>query len=243
MKTPFDNGGSWKKEKNPHNREYNIEDNHLPLEKFKEMDYLAVEQYHLPVELMMENAGLHLARLIVHFLPRRGNVLIGIGPGNNGGGGLVAARRLSAWGFQVHLDIPVRKLNKLTSVQLERARAIGVSIDPLTDPQVFVDAYLGFSQRLPLPEPIQQAIEASKTFSCPKISLDLPTGFDKNTGDTLFTPGSILTLAAMKTELLTLSGKAEFFLADLGIPEAVYDLFGISQPYPFRYSGLLKCIF
>lgn len=222
---------------------YNIEDNHLPLEKFKEMDYLAVERYHLPVELMMENAGLQLARLVVKFLPHGGKILIGIGPGNNGGGGLVAARRLAAWGFQVHLDIPVSNLNELAGVQLERARATGVSSDPLTDPHIFVDAYLGFSQRLPLPEPVQRSVETSKAFSCPKISLDIPTGFNRNTGDSLFTPGHILTLAAMKTELLSLSGKAEFFLADLGIPKAMYDLFGISQPYPFRDSGLLKCIF
>ena len=35
----------------------------LSLESFKEMDYLAVEKYELPIELLMENAGLQLARL------------------------------------------------------------------------------------------------------------------------------------------------------------------------------------
>jgi len=42
---------------------------HLSVEMFREMDYLAVNEYLLPIELMMENAGLHLARLVTHFLP------------------------------------------------------------------------------------------------------------------------------------------------------------------------------
>ena len=37
----------------------------LALASFKEMDYPAVEQYALPIELMMENTGLQLARLII----------------------------------------------------------------------------------------------------------------------------------------------------------------------------------
>ena len=45
------------------------QNDHLPIEKFREMDYLVVNEYQLPVELMMENAGLHLARLVTHFLP------------------------------------------------------------------------------------------------------------------------------------------------------------------------------
>jgi NAD(P)H-hydrate repair Nnr-like enzyme with NAD(P)H-hydrate epimerase domain len=36
----------------------------LSLEAFKEMDYWAVEKYNLSIQLMMENAGLQLARLI-----------------------------------------------------------------------------------------------------------------------------------------------------------------------------------
>lgn len=37
----------------------------LTLDHFKKMDYYAVENYNLPIELMMENAGLQLANLIV----------------------------------------------------------------------------------------------------------------------------------------------------------------------------------
>lgn len=73
----------------------------LSLETFKELDYLVVEQYHMPIELMMENAGLQLARLIALSATKKSIIVIGIGNGNNGGGGLVAVRRLAAWGFNV----------------------------------------------------------------------------------------------------------------------------------------------
>ncbi|MCF6358012.1 MAG: hypothetical protein L3J54_09430 [Draconibacterium sp.] len=35
----------------------------LELESFREMDYFVVKNYNLPIELMMENAGLQLANL------------------------------------------------------------------------------------------------------------------------------------------------------------------------------------
>ncbi len=79
----------------------------LSLESFKKMDYLAVEKYDLPIELMMENAGLQLARLIALKATKNSKITIGVGNGNNGGGGLVAARRLAAWGYDVYLDLAV----------------------------------------------------------------------------------------------------------------------------------------
>ena len=216
---------------------------HLPVEKFREMDYQAVNEYLLPIELMMENAGLHLARLIANILPDPGTVLIGIGPGNNGGGGLVAARRLSAWGYQVLLDVPVKELNQLPKTQLARALAFGTEIDTIGNPDIFIDAYLGFSQRLPLSPTIQDSVDKSNQISCPKISLDIPTGFNKISGETVFLPDMILTLGAMKSELFKLTGNTEFYLADLGIPAIIYENFRLNYPPEFRISGLFHCKF
>jgi len=78
----------------------------LSLDDFRQMDYYAVEEYHLPIELMMENAGLQLARLVARSAEPGAIILVGCGNGNNGGGGLVCARRLSAWGYDVYLDFP-----------------------------------------------------------------------------------------------------------------------------------------
>ena len=56
----------------------------LELKHFKEMDYYAVEHFNLPIELMMENAGLQLANLIAHSSTKDQQIRIGIGNGNNG---------------------------------------------------------------------------------------------------------------------------------------------------------------
>ena len=94
----------------------------LAIDEFKKMDNLSVERFNLSIELMMENAGLQLARLTSSFIPDKDKkVLVGVGVGNNGGGGLVAARRLSGWGYKVYLDIPVMRLKPLPVIDSPRS--------------------------------------------------------------------------------------------------------------------------
>jgi NAD(P)H-hydrate epimerase len=224
-------------------QEFKVTDqHHVTLERFREMDYEAVEKYHLPIELMMENAGYNLARLAARLVAKSGTILIGAGTGNNGGGGLVAARRLSGWGFNVFVDIPDTNLRELPSKQLERALSHGVRIKYPDKPDLFIDAYLGFSQYLPLNSSYQDAVDKANSLHCMKISLDLPTGFDVRNYSCLFKPDMILTLAAMKTELLPLAGSTDIYLADIGLPELVYNQFGIRQPDEFKLNSLLSCL-
>lgn len=216
--------------------------NHLPIYKFKEMDFISVREYKIPIELMMENAGLQLARLVAGKNPQNEKILIGAGTGNNGGGGLVAARKLAGWGYNVSIHIPDDDLNDLAARQLKRAIASGANTEDMKDPDVFVDCYLGFSQRLPLSVALQEAVEEANEYKAHKISLDLPTGFDRETAESIFKPDAILTLAGMKTELLPLLGNIPIFVADLGLPSLVYTRFEVKQYPEFRESGLLECI-
>lgn len=212
----------------------------LSINQFREMDYTAIEKYNLPIELMMENAGLNLARLVSRNVDKTANIVIGIGTGNNGGGGLVAARRLAGWGFNVSLHIPDFNLNSLPALQLKRTLAFGVKPEPINNPDVFVDAYLGFSQRLPLSSLLALAVENANKMNCLKISLDIPTGFNIKTGDSFFKPDIILTMAAMKKELLLPGVKSQLFITDLGIPNKLYCEFGIEQPIGFASDGLIR---
>lgn len=213
----------------------------IPIEKFREMDYLSIEKYSIPIELMMENAGLNLARLTTSLIQKTDKILIGVGTGNNGGGGLVAARRLAAWGYKVFLHLPNTNLRPLPELQLKRALDVGAKIEAIETPAVIIDAYLGFSQHLPLSPKLMAAIGQANRFDCKKISLDIPTGFNKQTAALLFKPDMILTLAAMKTELLPLLNSTRIFIADLGLPSAIYEAFGIVQPAAFHKSGIVEC--
>lgn len=214
----------------------NFQEIHIPVEKaleldhFREMDYYAVNNYDLPVELMMENAGLQLAKLIAHFSERDQKILIGIGNGNNGGGGLVAARRLAAWGFNVNLQLLSEIDKKLPAKQLERALKFGAKIKPIENPNIWVDAYYGFSQRLPLPETLIKIIEKANLSSALKISLDIPTGFLGETDTPFFNANAVLTLALPKKILYNLPTETNIYIADIGIPKEVYKKFDIQIP-------------
>jgi len=211
----------------------------LELEQFREMDYYAVNNYKLPVEIMMENAGLQLANFVAAFAEKRQRIKIGVGNGNNGGGGLVAARRLVAWDFTVYLDLFAEITKELPAKQLERALKFGAKMENIPNPDLWIDAYLGFSQRLPLPQLLKEIIEEANRSSAVKISLDIPTGFLGDPNSQYFEADKILTLAASKKILHHINSSTEIFIADLGIPRQVYAKFGTEQP-PFYKSNILK---
>ena len=208
----------------------------LSLESFKKMDYLAVEKYGLPIELMMENAGLQLARLTASKASRDSKITIGVGNGNNGGGGLVAARRLAAWGFDVFLDIPVDITKPLPKTQLDRALLFGAKKEAITAPDIWVDAYLGFSQRLPLGSVFLDRISAANKSSAFRISLDIPMGISVDLSQPMFNANQVLTLAAPKDLLDNLPPETDIRIADIGIPHPIYKKFGIPMPSFFKHQ-------
>ncbi|NIP35280.1 MAG: NAD(P)H-hydrate epimerase, partial [Thermoplasmata archaeon] len=81
------------------------------------VDRLTVEEFGITLPQMMENAGRILAELVIElFDPGRASVLVG--RGNNGGGGLVAARYIHMKGVETEVvlaspdlpEIPMRRL-------------------------------------------------------------------------------------------------------------------------------------
>jgi NAD(P)H-hydrate repair Nnr-like enzyme with NAD(P)H-hydrate epimerase domain len=69
----------------------------VTIREMQEVDRLMMEEYSIQLLQMMENAGTALASLTCQHIgnPADKNIVILAGRGNNGGGGLVAARRLS----------------------------------------------------------------------------------------------------------------------------------------------------
>ena len=218
---------------------------HYPIEKafnledFRTMDYHVVNKYNLPIELLMENAGLQLANLTASLIDKDQTIIIGVGNGNNGGGGLVAARRLAAWGYKVYLDLFTEITKELPTIQLERALSFGAKNERISNPDLWIDAYLGFSQRLPLNSTLLNKIELANISSTIKISLDIPTGFLGDINTKHFRADKILSLAAPKKILYNLVSETEVYIADLGIPKEVYEEFG-SQIPPFHEGNILK---
>jgi NAD(P)H-hydrate epimerase len=213
----------------------------LELSDFKDMDYYAVQNFHLPIELMMENAGLQLANLIARSTRLNQIIKIGVGNGNNGGGGLVTARRLSGWGYSVYLDLLTDISKDLPKIQLERAISFGAKVSSPDVFDVWVDAYLGFSQRLPLQDVLLERLKEANNSDALKVSLDIPTGFMGESSAIYFQCDKVLTLAALKKILYHLPKSTEIYIADIGIPAAVYKKLEL-DPFPFNTNNVLKLL-
>src|SRR5947208_11779769 len=74
----------------------------LSRDQVRAFDKYAIEQLGIPAAVLMENAGRGAAQ-ILQSLGIHGPVVLCCGKGNNGGDGLVIARHLANWGFDVSI--------------------------------------------------------------------------------------------------------------------------------------------
>jgi hypothetical protein len=86
------------------------------------------------LDQLMELAGLSVSQALFKLQPpSRGNrILIAVGPGNNGGDGLVAARHLWHYGYKPTVYYPKRPKNELYQVSKERGKEMGHDTDEAT---------------------------------------------------------------------------------------------------------------
>ena len=83
-------------------------------------------KFGLPTNVLMENAGKAVAeevRRVLDIIEQK-RILFLIGPGNNGGDGLVAAHYLHDWGAQVSLYLLGQRVLDDTNVKMVRERGI-----------------------------------------------------------------------------------------------------------------------
>lgn len=205
----------------------------LTVDQMREVDRAMVDDFHIGLDVMMENAGRALADLAHdRFRPRTAVVLAG--PGGNGGGGLAAARHLSNRGVTVKVLFCRRasRLVRATARQLDIVQRIGVAI--LEEPaagDLIVDALIGYGLR---GDPIGDARELigwANSQPAPVLALDVPSGLDATSGrvgEPCVRAAATLTLALPKTGLRRSPGVVgELYLADVSVPSALYERMGI----------------
>lgn len=208
-------------------------------DEMRAIDRLAVDEVGLTLLQMMENAGRSLA---VHsrLLRTDGPVVVVAGAGGNGGGGLACARHLAnrCVPVVVVLDRDPSELSGAAAVQHRILDADGVSMttdsDSIASAGVLVDAIIGYGLRDAPRGRAGQLIDASDETTGPVLSLDVPSGVDATTGEApgkAVRPDRTLTLALPKTGLCDLRG--ELYLADIGIPAAVYRRLDVPYEVPF----------
>jgi NAD(P)H-hydrate epimerase len=223
----------------------------ISAEQMAEVDRLMTEERGVPLELMMEHAGLNLARLAVRLAGRGRRIYqVIVGAGNNGGGGLVAARRLAAWGLEVEVYLARgrRELRETPQRQLERLERAGVRVCeglPLnTDHAVTLDAYLGYGFKQ-IPDAVSAKVFGFLAGCATVISLDAPSGLDVTSGENVsrIRPLATLTIAFVKSGLLAAAPEelGELFIADIGVPVGIYrHQLGINWQPPYDIASLEK---
>lgn len=221
-----------------------------------EVDRLMTEHYGITLIQMMENAGRNLAllakQLLSDDLVDRPIVLLA-GRGNNGGGGLVAARHLLNWGawVQIVLTHPVEAYAGLAAHQLQVLQAMGAPLAwaeqgwELPPADLLLDALIGYGLRGEPQGKARDLIYLANSSVAPILSLDVPSGLDPTTGE-LFTPhiyaAATMTLALPKHGLLTATAQAavgDLYLADISAPPDLYLQLGLTVPPIFGVAPLL----
>ncbi len=206
----------------------------LTSRQVRELDRLALERFGVSVDWLMEAAGMCVAR----FCDRPTAVVCGLG--NNGGDGLVCARRLHESGKLTSVCcVDATRFKGPSAHALEALRNAGVEVLSdlrLDDASVVVDAILGVGISRPPQGRFAEWIEAINASGRKVIAVDVPSGLDADTG-VAYAPcvraDITVTLGLPKQGLLLADGPkvaGEIWVADIGVPREAYELLGITVP-------------
>ena len=210
-------------------------------------------------EQLMEMTGSAVAEAVYTILDVSSPIIIGrkkillvAGPGNNGGDGLVAARHLALFGFDVSVVYPAADTDseKAHSAKLaQQAGDVGVTFLAEFPSQkamdgdyaVIVDAMFGFSfssergMSSPYDAILSDLIATQKGDQGTKIvSVDVPSSWDVDGGDILgtgFVPDALVSLTAPKLCAKNFSGR--HFVGGRFLSPTLSKKYGVRMP-PFE---------
>ncbi len=208
----------------------------VTVDEMRELEARAAQEYGLTSPILMENAGRSAAEILAHIIAPHAldaqEILVLVGPGNNGGDGLVMARYLEQWGG--HVSTYRWKEQQL----VVHGREIAAEETPLKLEEVIqrshyvLDALLGTGRSRPLPDSMRALLERvreerEKRETLRIIAIDLPTGMNADSGEV--DPGTIrsdvtITLACPKQGFFFFPGRdylGELYVGDIGLPAAL----------------------
>jgi len=205
-----------------------------------EMRALEVNAQYFGVNLLqlMENAGRSVAQDTTSRFQKNKKAVVFCGLGGNGGDGFVAARHLLTADFEVTVVLMGRSrdINHeaamsnwviLQSLQDKIAllEVTDSSLIPKVNAGIVIDALLGTGTKGKLKAPIIQAVNYINSLSSFKISVDVPTGIDSDTGEVLGTAVKAdLTITFHKEKPGLEKAKkyvGDLVVADIGLPQEI----------------------
>jgi hydroxyethylthiazole kinase-like uncharacterized protein yjeF len=213
--------------------------------EMRTLETRADHEHGLTTAILMEHAGRSIAQILRRRLGgdvagRR--VLVLVGPGNNGGDGLVAARHLAEWGAvvtrfywktrQLETDVATGITGwgaKETPTRISVGDDLAPVATALAQADILLDALLGTGVSRPMPEEMRALLALVRTERTRRpgllvVAVDLPSGLNADTG--AVDPGTIpadltVTLANPKLGMFFFPGAGyigQLEIGDIGLP-------------------------
>lgn len=192
---------------------------------------------------MMELASYHIGQFC---LDRFSGKRIGVvaGGGNNGADALSSARFMVNGGLSVEIVLaePAGKLSPLGKQHLSVLKKMGVRVRTYSSKGIFsydviVDGLIGYSLKGNPKGVYSDCIRAINASSAIIVSVDVPSGYDANSGAALnpcVRADATLFLASPKAGYTLKRNKGFFgecYLVDIGVPVNAYRVSGVAYPF------------
>lgn len=205
----------------------------VSVEEMRAIEARAGTDYGLDSPKLMERAGRSVAEAVRDLLggdvTGRGVVTL-VGPGNNGGDGLVMGHYLESWGARV----ANYRWREATLQRMDGTLPVGDDLEELREAlagaDVVVDALLGTGHARPLHPVMREALALAARARAHRpeirlVALDLPSGLNADTGAVdagTVTADTTVTLAFPKTGLFIFPGAAtvgNLVVGAIGLPD------------------------
>lgn len=184
----------------------------------------------IPKAILMENAGKAVYHILKEKFSLRGkNILIVAYHGNNGGDGFVAARHLAD---DAEVDVlfvgDEEKLKEEALINFkkiennEKIQFLSVEAVDFSDYGIIVDAIFGTGIAGEIKDPLATLINNLSKAKAYKVSIDIPSGINPDTGEkgnVYFDPDLLITMHDIKKGLEAYKDKT--IVADIGIKEKI----------------------
>ncbi|XP_019152812.1 PREDICTED: pyridoxine/pyridoxamine 5'-phosphate oxidase 1, chloroplastic-like isoform X2 [Ipomoea nil] len=233
---------------------------YLTHQEATEIDHLLMGPLGFSIDQLMELAGLSIATAIAEvYNPKEyRRILVICGPGSNGGDGLVAARHLHYFGYELFLCYPMQTpkhpytglVTQLESLSIPFLHVEGLPADLSDDFDVIVDSIFGFSFHGTPKPPFDELIQRLVSLKNPRdshrkspviVSVDIPSGWHVDGGDINgegIRPSMLVSLTAPKLCAKRFYGP-HHFLGGRFIPPSIVDKFKLRLPL---YPGTSMCV-
>jgi NAD(P)H-hydrate epimerase len=180
--------------------------------EMRSIDRATTERFGVPSLNLMENAGTAVADFVLAHWQETRKITVVCGKGNNGGDGLVVARKLSQAGKQVVILLLAKpsELMGAAAEMLARCPIEPITItsdgelsdaeqDGLFDCDLLVDAVLGTGFKPPVSGLYAEAISAMNLSKSPIVAVDVPSGADADAMQPLAPGGAVARADAVVT--------------------------------------------